>query len=167
MNEISFTKVKLPYGWLGNMAPFPITFQELVWPTTEHLFQALRFPFDSPVREEIRMQIGPMQAKFVAKRNVGLMTTIPRSQVDLDTMELVLQLKLEQHSALKQQLLATGELPIIEDVTSRPNESGLFWGARRSGRPGEEIWVGKNMLGLLWMKARSRLQNPHGFDLTD
>lgn len=25
MNIITFTKVKLPYGWLGNMAPFPLS----------------------------------------------------------------------------------------------------------------------------------------------
>ena len=115
------------------MAPFPISFQEQVWPTSEHLFQALRFDYGHPVRDEIREQKSPMSAKMVAKRNRSLMTIVPRSQADLDTMELVLQLKLEQHPVVREGLLATGDLPIIEDVTHRPTESGLFWGAKRIG----------------------------------
>lgn len=165
MTEISFTKVKFPFGWLGNMAPFPISFQDQIWPTSEHLFQALRFDFGHPARDEIREQKSPMGAKMVAKRNAHLMTTTPRSQADLDTMELVLQLKIEQYSLVRDGLLATGDRFIIEDATSRPTESGLFWGAKRMGFPGPLYWFGINMLGLLWMKARERLQNPHGFDL--
>lgn len=154
MNEITFTKVKLPYGWLGNMSPFPLTFHNLEWKTAEHLFQALRFPYSSPIREEIRMQIGPMQAKFVAQKYKHLMEIEPRSQQDLEAMELVLLLKLEQHPQLREQLLATGEAIIIEDETSRKNRSTLFWGAARTSYG----WEGRNELGKLWMKLRLREQ---------
>ena len=41
--DIAFTKVKLPYGWLGNMSPYPIKFGDDTYLTTEALFQALRF----------------------------------------------------------------------------------------------------------------------------
>ena len=40
MNEIWFTKVDLPYGWLGNMAPYPVLHDGCRWLTTEALFQA-------------------------------------------------------------------------------------------------------------------------------
>jgi hypothetical protein len=39
---ISFTKVDLPYGWLGNMAPYPLAYEDLTYWTTATLFQALR-----------------------------------------------------------------------------------------------------------------------------
>jgi predicted NAD-dependent protein-ADP-ribosyltransferase YbiA (DUF1768 family) len=42
MNEIWFTKVNLPYGWLGNMAPYPVLHDGCSWLTTEALFQAMR-----------------------------------------------------------------------------------------------------------------------------
>lgn len=54
MNVITFTKVALPYGWLGNMSPHPIVVAGKTWKTAESLFQALRFAEDDPVREEIR-----------------------------------------------------------------------------------------------------------------
>jgi predicted ATP-grasp superfamily ATP-dependent carboligase len=40
---ITFTKTSLPFGWLGNMAPYPIEYLEKTWRTAEALFQALRF----------------------------------------------------------------------------------------------------------------------------
>jgi len=39
---IWFKKVAEPYGWLGNMAPYPITYKGIVWSTREALFQSLR-----------------------------------------------------------------------------------------------------------------------------
>ena len=64
MHTIAFTKVTLPYGWLGNMAPFPVLYGLLEWRTTEALFQALRFAADDPVRELIRAEKSPMAAKM-------------------------------------------------------------------------------------------------------
>jgi predicted NAD-dependent protein-ADP-ribosyltransferase YbiA (DUF1768 family) len=40
---ITFTKVNLPFGWMGNMSPYPINYMDKTWRTTEALFQALRF----------------------------------------------------------------------------------------------------------------------------
>ena len=41
---ISFTKSKLPWGWLGNMSPFQIDAgADGVWRTAEAKFQADRF----------------------------------------------------------------------------------------------------------------------------
>ena len=65
---IAFTKVALPFGWLGNMAPYPVTYGGKAWRTTEALFQALRFE-DESIREAIRQEKSPMAAKLVAKRH--------------------------------------------------------------------------------------------------
>jgi predicted NAD-dependent protein-ADP-ribosyltransferase YbiA (DUF1768 family) len=41
--SIWFKGVKEPNGWMGNMAPYPITYNGQVWRTSEALFQSMRF----------------------------------------------------------------------------------------------------------------------------
>lgn len=150
---IAFTSVKKPYGWLGNMAAFPLQYEGLTWRTPEALFQALRFE-DPAVREDIRGKTSPMSAKFAAKAKRSRMVVAPMSGPDAANMEAVLRLKLRQHPDLRRQLLETGDRPIIEDTSRRPNRSGLYWGAAlRDGR-----WVGENILGKIWMKLRDELR---------
>lgn len=156
MNEIAFTKVKLPFGWLGNMSAFPVVFELKEYLTTEALFQALRFTNRPDIQELIRIEKSPMSAKMVAKGKVELMDeNILYSQKDIDNMRLCLRLKLEQHPELKEQLKATGNATIIEDCSNRPHGSGLFWGAEKT----ENGWNGKNILGVLWMEERNKLNS--------
>ena len=139
---IAFTKVALPFGWLGNMAPYPVTYGGEAWRTTEALFQALRFE-DESIREAIRQEKSPMAAKMVAKRHKSQMVVVPMGAADLDNMRRALRLKLQAHPALGRQLLATGVARIVEDCSRRPHGSGLFWGAAlREGR-----WVGRELAG--------------------
>lgn len=158
MTEIAFTKVRLPYGWLGNMAPYPVMFNDLRWPTTEHLFQALRLPADSRARELIRACKSPMAAKMEAKKHIGQWIVNPRTQADVAHMRMCLKLKLEHHPDVYTMLKQTGDATIIEDCTARPNASGLFWGAARAEKvPGLWDWEGDNVLGHLWMALRAEL----------
>lgn len=154
MQVISFTKVALPYGWLGNMSPYPVTFEGKTWRTTEALFQALRFGEKDPVREEIRLQTSPMAAKMTAKKNRERMVIIPQSAEDLALMARVLRMKATEHPHLATELLDTGDALIIEDSTRRQNSSGLFWGAALQT---DKTWVGANHLGRLWMRLRGEL----------
>lgn len=156
MKVISFTKVKLPHGWLGNMSPFPITLNNRTWLTSEALFQALRFAEGDPVIELIFNQRSPMAAKMLAKSAKDRMVIKPQSAHDLLTMELVLNLKIKQHPELKVKLLETGDVLIIEDCTNRPHGSGLFWGA---GLKSNGDWYGENHLGKIWMKIRKELND--------
>jgi ribA/ribD-fused uncharacterized protein len=166
---ISFTKVKLPFGWLGNMSPHPITWMDMEWRTSEALFQALRFDLQNregladsllDIREEIRSQTSPMAAKMVAKRERDKMVVQPQSDRDCVHMGLVLQLKLEQHPQLLSMLDATGNARIIEDVTKRPHGSGLFWGAALQD---DGTWKGENWLGRIWMKTREITREAKAF----
>lgn len=149
---VTFAKVKLPNGWLGNMAPYPVHYDGQQWPTTEHLFQALRFT-DPNIREIIRQIPSPMGAKLHAKSMPDTMAIQPLSEQDLDNMRLCLRLKIEQHPELKTALVATGDAIIIEDVTSRQNRPGnhLFWGMALQS---DGTWKGTNTLGNLWMELR-------------
>lgn len=180
---ITFKKVRDAFGWMGNMSPHPVTTQlwdmdPIVWQTAEHLFQAMRFqkwvlfPNDgkplspeqlaqaeeakqrSAVVKEIRATKSPMGAKMVAKKHADKMVIVPRSRQDIDNMAETLRLKFKSNPELVPLLLATGDEELVEDVTNRPNESGLFWGkANVNG-----TWNGFNVLGLLLMELRGNLR---------
>jgi len=144
-------RVREPYGILGNMSAHKVTYGEIRWRTCEALFQALRFPADSPVRELIRQEVSPMGAKAVAKSRVDLMSVEPLSEADLDNMRAVLRLKYNEHASVRECLAATRDKLIVEDCTRRQRGSGLFWGAALAG----DKWWGDNWLGKLWMEIRS------------
>lgn len=152
--EIKFTKVKLPYGWMGNMSAHPIRIDGKRWRTAEALFQAMRFE-DVEVREAIRGQNSPMSAKFKAKGQKDLMVVVPCSKKDVANMRQVLRLKVQQNDHVRRSLLCTGNAAIIEDCTNRQGGNGLFWGAAFV----DGAWVGENVLGKLWMELRFELRN--------
>lgn len=151
---ITFTKVALAFGWLGNMAPYPLFFETKEWRTSEALFQARRFAPDDPIREVIRAEKSPMGAKMAAKGSSSRMVIVPQSQADLDLMAEILRLKIVTHKRLIGDLLGTGDAEIIEDVTSRQRGSGMFWGAALQA---DGSWKGENHLGKLWMAVRASL----------
>jgi ribA/ribD-fused uncharacterized protein len=153
---IGFTKVKLPYGWLGNMSAFPINYEGKIWKTSEALFQALRFE-DEQIKEELRMQESPMGAKMKAKKNRLMMKIAPRSAKDIENMRMVLALKFEQHPNLANDLIKTKDALLYENIESRRNtESNLFWGARLTT---DNKLIGQNKLGILLMELREKLKN--------
>lgn len=156
---VCFTKVKLPFGWLGNMSPYPIEFEGVVWRTAEALFQAMRFN-DEEIKGLIRANKSPMGAKMAAKKHALAMTIQPQSDKDKLNMKTVLRCKLTQHPELKEQLIQTKDRQIIEDCTKRQRGSGLFWGAALID--GE--WVGQNVLGELWMQLREELKGANNDD---
>lgn len=151
-DEIAFTKVSLPFGWLGNMSPFPLEREGEIFRTAEHLFQCLRCAPGGEAWEAIKREASPMAAKMVAKRFASARIVVPLSNVDVVNMATVLQLKLQQHPNLARELRGTGDRAIIEDCSKRPHGSGAFWGAVRT----PEGWVGENMLGKLWMALRKQ-----------
>lgn len=157
-NDIAFTKVALPFGWLGNMAKFPVVYEDKEYKTTEALFQALRFVGHPDIQEAIRAEKSPMSAKMLAKTYNHVLVQDGYQMMgaqDIENMKLCLRLKLEQHPELQQMLLDTQDIHIIEDCTSRPHGSGLFWGAALQNG----AWVGENILGKMWMAARNSLRN--------
>jgi ribA/ribD-fused uncharacterized protein len=146
---VRFTKVNLPYGWLGNMAPFPVAHDGKIYRTTEALFQALRFD-EETIREAIRNEKSPMAAKMRAKTFRSRMVVAPQGEQDVDNMQMVLRLKLHGHPRLQALLAETGDAMIVEDCSRRPRGSGLFWGAAFL----DGQWQGSNVLGKLWMALR-------------
>lgn len=146
---IEFTKVDLPYGWLGNMYGSPIHYNGKIWKTSEALFQALRFE-DEGIREMIRNEKSPMGAKMKAKANKDKMVVVPMSDVDVNNMRMVVRLKFDQNPVLKSKLEISGDHIIIENIGSRNGERHLFWGMKKVD--GE--WIGNNVMGKILMDLR-------------
>ena len=51
---IYFFKESDAYGECSNFARYPIVIHDVIWYTTEHYFQAMKFPHDSEYQEKIR-----------------------------------------------------------------------------------------------------------------
>jgi ribA/ribD-fused uncharacterized protein len=156
MNEtlITFSSVNLPWGFLGNMSPYPITYKEQAWLTSEALFQSLRFE-SIDLKEIIRTQKSPMAAKMMAKKYKNQMTVLPMSNEDLENMRFVLKLKFDSHTEIKNRLINSAKYLIIEDIGNRNGERHLFWGMKKKNGN----WVGENKMGKLLMELRKKYQD--------
>jgi hypothetical protein len=160
---LTIRKVDEPNGWMGNMCSLPVRVEGLRYPTTEHLFQCMRFE-DEEIRREIRESKSPMSSKMVMKKHKEKMVIVPRSELDLDLMRSVLRIKLEYYPKLREELMKQdSDSLIIEDCTKRSGVSSKFWGMKLVD--GE--WVGENWLGRLWMELRLELQGYPSFRYLD
>ena len=150
MKNVWFKKVAEEYGWMGNMAPYPIKFDGKVWRTSEALFQSMRFDDDN-VKEIIRGEKSPMGAKMKAKKNRDQMVVFPMSELDVENMRKCVKMKFDAHPQLKRQLMNTKDAFIYEDIGNRNGERHKFWGAKKLS---ESEGDGNNMMGKILMDLR-------------
>jgi N-glycosidase YbiA len=144
-DEIRFYRVKDPYGSFSNFAPYPITLDGVVWPTTEHYFQAQKF-LDPAIQAQFLV---PLSAMDAAKR--GRDRNLPLRH-DWETikdavMYRALQAKFGQHPDLAAQLLDTADAMLIEHT-----RNDRYWADGGDGS-------GQNKLGLLLMQLRDELRD--------
>jgi ribA/ribD-fused uncharacterized protein len=153
---IWFKKVAEPYGWMGNMAPYPIQYTGKTWRTSEALFQSLRYA-DPLIIEQIREQKSPMGAKLVAKSSVNIVHRVvsAMSPQDILNMEMCVLLKFQQHDDIAKLLKATAPNHIYEDATNRNKVNDLFWGAQRDPNNPNEPIKGQNTMGEILMRVRA------------
>lgn len=124
--------------FLSNFYPTRIEHGGLIWPTSEHLYQALKTS-DTTAREIIRIASTPGQAKRLGRR-----VPIRAGWGDrrMAVMRYVVHLKFGSHQFLSERLIATGSQKLIE-----VNYWGdTFWGVYN----GE----GDNFLGRILMDER-------------
>lgn len=155
VNFIMFTKIKLAYGFLSNMAPSPISYSGEHYRTGEHLFQSLRYENHPEIQATIRSSHSPMRAKMIAKTATNLSQIKLVAEDDLARMRTVLAVKFEQNDNLQKLLIATGDAILVEDVGARRNRgSAQFWGAYIDNTG---VLVGQNWLGRLLMETRNKI----------
>lgn len=147
-SEIRFYRAnEKPYGAFSNLFKRAIIFEDRVYATSEHAYQA-----GKPSKKEVRDWIlsAPTPA-LVAMAAHGLYTwdIVPNwSAIKVDRMRQVLRAKFTQHGDLRELLLSTADARLIE-AGKTPNEVNRFWG--------EVNGQGKNMLGVLLMELRREL----------
>lgn len=143
MEQITFYHATDPYGFFSNFALAPITIDGVVWPTSEHYYQAQKFT-DPAQQEAIRRASTPGDAKALA----WAPDARPRADwndVRDDVMLVALRAKFTQHADLCARLLATGDAPLAEHTTN-----DFYWGDGGDGS-------GRNRLGEMLMQVRSEL----------
>lgn len=150
MKSIWFKKVAEDYGWMGNMAPYPIKYDGKVWLTSEALFQGMRYD-DEDIKEIIRKEKSPMGAKMKAKRFKDQMVVIPMSPQDVENMKKCVRMKFDQHPQLKRELMKTKNVFIYEDIGNRNGERHKFWGSKKINKNEGD---GQNMMGRILMELR-------------
>ncbi|KAF8273495.1 DUF1768-domain-containing protein [Lactarius quietus] len=136
-----------PYFEFTNFSLHSIEYDGRIYPTAEHLFQALKFiPMNPGLAEQIRTEPSARSARTEA----GFHRAQQRAdwfEVNIEVMDMVLHAKFTQHDDLRQKLLGTGNRELIEDS---PND--VFWGIGRSGE-------GRNELGKALTRLRGRLRS--------
>ena len=148
--SIWFKKVAEPFGWMGNMAPYPIEFEGKIWRTSEALFQAMRYE-DVEIKELIRAEKSPMGAKMKAKKYKDKMVVVPMSVDDVENMKKCVRLKFDQHPKIKDLLMKTHGRLIFEDIGNRNGERHKFWGAKKVS---DSVGNGVNTMGKILMELR-------------
>lgn len=142
----------VPYGCFSNLAPYEIELDGERWPTTEHYFQAQKFPSWPDLQEAIRTTPAD-EAKFIARlgrwKYEGPKYAKLRpdwEQIKDDVMRRAVLRKFEMHKDIRQILLDTGSALIVENA---PKD--YYWGIGSDGS-------GQNRLGKILMEARTILR---------
>lgn len=128
----------------SNFASFMVEWKGILWTTSEHAYQAAKF-YDATIRERVELARSAHDSKKIARAHAEYVRQ-DWAEVCLLIMESIVRAKVAQHPYIAQQLLKTGDRPIIEDS---PKDS--FWGRGPD-------WKGQNHLGKIWMKLRAELQ---------
>lgn len=134
------------YAFLSNFFYAPFVYEDNIYPTNEHFFQAMK-----TLNPEERKSIAEARTPGVAKR-MGRKVQLRDDweEVKIDVMRLGLRLKFKAHMGLTEKLIETGDADLIEGNTWHDN----FWGVCLCPKCQE----GQNHLGLLLMETRDRFK---------
>ncbi|CAG8564401.1 11678_t:CDS:2 [Funneliformis caledonium] len=118
---IRFYRSRLKWGEFSNFYEAEILIDGETWPTTEHYFQAQKFPSNPEVQQQIKDFAKPGLAAKYGRKAQGLRPDW--EQVKDDVMRTALKAKFTQHQTLKKLLLSTKDAKLAEDS---PTDS--YWG---------------------------------------
>ncbi|HZS07364.1 MAG TPA: NADAR family protein [Blastocatellia bacterium] len=142
---IKFYRVQDDYGCFSNFSPHAIRLGGLLWPTSEHYFQAQKF-LDEAHREAIRAQKSPMIAARMGRDRKKKLRRDWEAAKD-DIMLKAVRAKFNQHASIRKILLSTGDARLVEHTAN-----DRYWGDGGDGS-------GRNRLGEILMKVREELRN--------
>lgn len=170
-NSILFYDKEKPYYEFSNFYECKIEFDGIIFPTSEHLYQAAKFYSNTEAEKEyikiISQTNTPNKAKILASQQIGggykwrtdLNSVITEyinlgvklredwDDIKVDVMRSIVYIKFSQNNKLKELLLSTGDKEIREHT-----HRDKFWGDGADGS-------GLNWLGRILMETREQLQN--------
>jgi N-glycosidase YbiA len=141
---IYFYTTNSEYGCFSNFSPHGFELEGLYWYTSEHYFQAQKFP-GTPHFEQIRLVKTPKDAARMGRERSRPLR-IDWEKVKDDIMRKAVLCKFETHADIREILLSTGDKQLIED-----SPIDYYWGCGKDGS-------GKNMLGIILMEVRDKLR---------
>lgn len=138
-----------PYYEFSNFyrVPIKVPGDDRVWPTTEHYYQAMKFPHLPEYQMKIYRATSASQAAKLGRDRAVTLRSDWGSVKD-EVMVTAIRAKFSSNPHLKARLLSTGTQKLVEKTTS-----DYYWGCGRNG-------TGQNKLGLLLMQVRDELMNP-------
>ena len=133
-----------PWGEFSNFSRHSVFIDEVIWPTTEHYYQAQKFHCVQH-QEKIRCALTPTLAKSIAYELQDQFGKTDWGNIRNAVMLKALRAKFGQHPNLASKLLSSNDRLLVEHTTTDE-----YW-----GDPGDGS--GKNKLGQLLMQLRSEL----------
>src|SRR5262249_22087080 len=135
MPVVYFYSTTDEYGSFSNFSKHGFELDGTFWKTSEHYFQAQKFP-GTPREKEIARARTPREAANLGRdRSVKLRADW--ESVKDDVMRRAVLAKFRAHADIRETLLATGDEELIENA---PGD--FYWGCGADGS-------GKNMLGKI------------------
>lgn len=148
MDVVYFYRPQEAYGVLSNFARTPIALNNKIWPTSEHLFQALKFSGSASNPDYTNLILKASTPTEAARlgRSRSVKIRSDWEDVKVKAMLRVLQLKADQHLSVQKCLKETGNALLVEK-----SYKDSYWGSGADGN-------GLNMLGKLWMQVRMEIR---------
>ncbi|KAJ7110252.1 hypothetical protein C8R43DRAFT_166136 [Mycena crocata] len=146
-NRILFhPRRKDKYYFLTNAFPHPVKYGGKEYPTSQHLFQALKYLDKRPdIAERIRtISKSPDEAVKYSLTQVAYQHP-DWNRMNASKMEIAVWHKFTQHTELKQALLDTGDAELVNDTRNE------IWGVGKDGK-------GRNELGKALERVRTALR---------
>ncbi|MCL9810041.1 NADAR family protein [Flavobacterium luminosum] len=147
---IVFRKTTEPFGGLSNMASgYALYINEVIIPSSEHLYQAMRYPTNPEIQFEIINQDNAMKAKMISNKYKAQFSRPDWEKIQIKVMRWALEIKLAQNwDKFSTILKETQNKSIVEYATDNK-----IWGAKPINN--DEL-VGVNALGRLLMELREK-----------
>lgn len=143
-DPIHFYHSDQPWGELSNFSRHSIFIDGMIWPTTEHYYQAQKLE-SKQHQEHVRCAATPMLAKSLAYKLAESFGKSDWITMRESVMLKALRAKFSQHPNLSKQLISSGNRALIE-----LSHNDKYW-----GDPGDGS--GQNRLGQLLEQVRAEL----------
>lgn len=149
-NNTVFRRTNDQFGGFSNFATaYPFRIKGFAILSSEHLYQAMRFPDCPEIQADVLAADSPKGSKVVA-RQFDASTRMDWMEVRVEVMRWVLGVKLVNHPKTIGRLLAQSSGESIVEYSKRDD----FWGAKPIDD--EEFVYGQNVLGRLLTELRDR-----------